>query len=374
MDPVRLAFDVGPLHGHRTGVGAAVAELHAALADHPGVEVYPYLLSFRTRPQPPARRLPLPAALAHRAWARTDHPRVDRWLSPAQVIHGTNYVVPPSEHPRVVSVYDCWFLANPSLASPTVRRAGDVMRRSVRGGATVHVSSAATADAVGELLDATRVVVVPLAPLPMPAAPAERPPGASWAASLEKQPYVLSLGTIERRKNLPALVAAFAAASTELGDATLVVAGAPGDDAAALDEAVATLPTPLRQRVHRPGPVDDDTKAWLLQHAAALAYPSLDEGFGFPILEAQTVGIPVVATSAGSIPEVAGAGAELVALGATDELAAALVRVVGDDARRDALVAAGRANLARFSWSATADALVALYRQLRDRADVGAAR
>jgi glycosyltransferase involved in cell wall biosynthesis len=208
----------------------------------------------------------------------------------------------------------------------------------------------------------------------MPAAPAERPPGASWAASLEKQPYVLSLGTIERRKNLPALVAAFAAASTELGDATLVVAGAPGDDAAALDEAVATLPTPLRQRVHRPGPVDDDTKAWLLQHAAALAYPSLDEGFGFPILEAQTVGIPVVATSAGSIPEVAGAGAELVALGATDELAAALVRVVGDDARRDALVAAGRANLARFSWSATADALVALYRQLRDRADVGAAR
>ena len=114
------------------------------------------------------------------------------------------------------------------------------------------------------------------------------------------------------------------------------------------------------------GSVDEDTKAWLLHHATALAYPSLDEGFGFPILEAQSVGVPVVATRAGSIPEIAGGGAELVSLGDVDALAGALARVVDDEDRRRELVAAGRANVARFSWSATADALVRLYRRVKE--------
>ena len=115
-----------------------------------------------------------------------------------------------------------------------------------------------------------------------------------------------------------------------------------------------------------PGVVDAATKSWLLHHAAAVAYPSLDEGFGFPILEAQAAGRPVVATCAGSIPEVAGDGAELVPVGDPDALAGALVRVLGDDDRRRSLVAAGSANVARFSWSATAANLVRLYRRLRE--------
>ncbi len=117
----------------------------------------------------------------------------------------------------------------------------------------------------------------------------------------------------------------------------------------------------------RPGPIGGDVKSWLLHHADVLAYPSLDEGFGFPILEAQTVGVPVVATRAGSIPEVAGDGAELVATGDADALAAAIGTLLDDDARRAELVAAGHRNVARFSWSATADALVAVYRRLREQ-------
>ena len=97
-----------------------------------------------------------------------------------------------------------------------------------------------------------------------------------------------------------------------------------------------------------------------------LAYPSLDEGFGFPLLEAQAAGTPVVATRVGSIPEVAGDGAELVPAGDRDALAGALTRVVTDDDRRRELVAAGTANLARFSWSSAAASMVALYRRLGD--------
>ena len=101
----------------------------------------PYVLSFRSRPTPPTRRLPLPAAVAHELWSRLDGPRLDRWLGDAEVVHGTNYVVPPTRRPAVVSVYDCWFLTHPAQAAPAVRRAGEVLRRRVRAGATVHASS-----------------------------------------------------------------------------------------------------------------------------------------------------------------------------------------------------------------------------------------
>ena len=368
MDPVRLALDVGPLHGHRTGVGVAVAAIADALATREDVELVPYVLSFRGRPEPPTRRLPLPAAVAHRLWSRVDAPRLDRWLGTAQVVHGTNYVVPPTRHPAVVSVYDCWFLMHPELAAPAVARAGAVLRRRVRAGATVHASSRTTADRVRELLGTDRIEVVHLGPPaphpPSAAGPPARP--ATWTTELAGHRFVLALGTLERRKGIAGLVAAFGAVVAARPDARLVLAGAPGDDTAAVDAAIDALAPAARTTVVRAGIVDAATKGWLLAHATALAYPSLDEGFGFPVLEAQQAGLPVVATDAGSIPEIAGAGATLVPVGDVDALAAALGRVLDDDGARAALVAAGCANLDRFSWAATAAALVDLYCRLRE--------
>jgi glycosyltransferase involved in cell wall biosynthesis len=361
MDPIRLALDVGPLHGHRTGVGRAVEQLVAAYADRPELDVVPYVTSFRARVRPPERRLPLPAGLAHRLWARTDRPRADRWLGRPDVVHGTNYIVPPAAAARVVSVYDCWFLAHRDRAAPAARRTGDVLRRSVAGGAVVHASSEATAEQVRELLATDRVHVVPLAPLPRPAV-SPRPVDA-----LGDRPFVLAIGTTERRKNVPALVSAFGCAATDLDGARLAVAGAPGDDEPAVETAVNALAPAHRSRVVRLGAVDESQKAWLLDHASTLAYPSLDEGFGFPVLEAHAAGVPVVATAAGSIPEVAGDGAELVPAGDVEALADALRRVVGDGMRRQELIEAGRENLTRFSWAATAEGLIALYRQVVGR-------
>src|SRR6185312_5510739 len=116
----------------------------------------------RARPTAGERRLPLPAALAHELWRRSDHPRVDRWVPEVDVVHGTNYVVPPSRRARLVSVYDCWFLRHPESAHRDVRRAGDVLRRAIGTGAAVHTSSQATADALGELLPGADVTVIPL--------------------------------------------------------------------------------------------------------------------------------------------------------------------------------------------------------------------
>jgi glycosyltransferase involved in cell wall biosynthesis len=359
-DLLRVAVDVGPLHGHRTGIGLATQHLVDALAAAGEVELLPYLVSYRARPEPPQRRVPVPAALAQRWWARLDGPKVDRWLGRPDVVHGTNYVVPPTRAPRLVSVYDCWFLTHTELATPDVQRAGHVLRRSVDRGAHVHASSHATAEVVRELLGTDRVTVVHLGPLDLDRTSPEPLPG------LDGCPFVVAIGTVERRKGLPGLVEAFGVVAAELPDVRLVLAGAPGDDAEAVRRSVVALPAGVRERVLVPGAVSAGEKAWLLANAEVLAYPSLDEGFGFPLLEAQAAGLPIVATAAGSIPEVAGDGASLVPVGDTDALAAALVRAVTDDEHRRSLADAGRANVERFDWARTASAFVALYRSLVD--------
>jgi hypothetical protein len=119
---VRVGFDVGPLSGPRTGIGLAVGAMRDALLRRDDVHLDDYLISFRAKPVAGERRLPLPATVALRLWARTDHPRADRWLPDVDVIHGTNYVVPPAKVRRLVSVYDCWFLRHPSEVSADARR------------------------------------------------------------------------------------------------------------------------------------------------------------------------------------------------------------------------------------------------------------
>lgn len=367
----RVAYDVGPCHGHRTGIGTAVAEIRDAFARHRSagrrgasgaeVELVPYLLSARASVGPGERRLPLPAAFAHRMWSHAGWPRLDRWLGDVDVIHGTNYVVPPSRIPRLVSVYDCWFLTHPELAGPAVARAGAVLRRGVADGAHVHTSSAATAAAVRSLLNTDRVTTVHLGPPHVPQAP-ERAP----VSGLPSGAFVATVGTRERRKNLPRLIEAFdmLTADGSGDDVALVVAGAAGDDDAATAAAVSRLGAAARRRTWLIGAVGPTTRSWLLHRASAIAYPSLDEGFGFPVLEAQTVGVPIVASRAGSIPEIGGDGVQYVDPLDPSDIARGLTRVLYDSRRRRELQSAAAANLARFSWDETVDGLARMYTSL----------
>ena len=364
--PLRVAIDVGPLHGHRTGVGTAVAGLVHALAARDDVELLPYVVSFRAALEPPQRRLPYPALLATRAWALVDVPRVDRHLTGAHVVHGTNYVVPPSRLPSIVTVYDCWFLAHPEQATTPVRLAARVLRRAVARGAVLHVSSNATATRAKELLATDAVRVIPLGP-PLPG-----PADASVPARVAGRDFVLALGTVERRKDLPTLVAAFGSIAAERPELHLVIAGAPGDDDARVASSIAALPSAVRGRVVQLGAVDEREKAGLLGAAHVLAYPSLDEGFGFPLLEAQAAGTAVVASRAGSIPEVGGDAVELFEPGDATGLAGALARVLDDDTDRARLVERGRRNVERFSWAGTAASMVELYHDVAaGSADLG---
>lgn len=357
-----VAIDAGPLLGPITGIGAAVGEMIHALEARGDVTLRPYALSFRGTLLPGMTRLPLPAAIAQHLWSRVPWPRLDHWFRPAQVVHGTNYAMGPSRLPRVVTVYDCWFLHNRSDASPVVARAGAVLRRAVASGATVHASSHATAATVRDVLSTDRVEVIHLAPLPRP--PTSAVAGRAPIAELDSVPFVLALGTLERRKNLPRLIIGFAEIAGAHPSLRLVLAGADGDDRPAIDAAMDVLPATIRTRVVRTGRIDAGTKDWLLSHASVLAYPSLDEGFGFPLLEAMQYDVPVVASSRGSIPEVAGDAAVLVDPLDASAIAGALERTIADDTLRAGLVAAGREQLTVFSWDNTARDLAALYHRL----------
>ena len=272
---MRVAFDTGPLHGPITGVGRAVE----AMAAHSTVDIVPYVLSFRAALRADTVRLPYPAALALRAWGRFDHPRPDRHLGDVALVHGTNYVVPPSRHPRLVTVYDCWALEHPGAVHRDIGLMMNAMRRAIDTGAHVHASSHATADRLRSHFPDAPITVIhlgaPTTIIPIDDATNNRAIGVP-----DDGDVIVSIGTSERRKNLPFLVSLMDDLVGVVPSARLVIAGGDGDDSAAVHATLNRLGSAARERVHVLGRVDDATIGRLYHRARVIAYPSLDEGFG----------------------------------------------------------------------------------------------
>jgi glycosyltransferase involved in cell wall biosynthesis len=175
-------------------------------------------------------------------------------------------------------------------------------------------------------------------------------------------PYVLYVGTLEPRKNLVRLVEAFARLARAGRPEDLVLAGRPGWGLEPLEEAIRG--SGVAHRVHRLGYVDRPDLAPLLTGAEVLAYPSLEEGFGFPPLEAMACGTPVVAADGSSLAENLAGAAELVPPEDVDALAAALDRLLTDPEVRERRRRQGLERAARFTWERTAAETVACYRDL----------
>ena len=360
---MRVGFDVGPLHGPMTGIGRAVDGIARGFDEsNPLVHLVPYVLSFRAKLRPGTVRLPYPAALALRAWSHLDVPRPDRHLTNIDLIHGTNYVVPPSRRPRLVSVYDCWALDNESVVHPDVRSMMNVLRRAVATGAHIHASSHATADAVRRHFPGAPVSVVHLGSPDI-----VEPTGRSIDDVPTDSRFVLVLGTIESRKNVPFLVGCMDSVMRELGDVRLVIAGGFGDDIENLRRAIERTPIGVRERIHVLGRVDGVVANDLLHRASVFAYPSLDEGFGFPLLEAMGARTPIVASAAGSIPEVAGDAARLCPTSDRDSWVSALTEVLQNHDIRSQMIATGTRQRERFDWSSTSRGLTDLYSSLVER-------
>ena len=177
-----------------------------------------------------------------------------------------------------------------------------------------------------------------------------------------RTPYVLSAGSFARHKNMPRLIDAFGRLATRRPDVSLVLIGSasrPDSIAHMARLREQTRATGLAERIRFTGFVSETDLAGLYGGASVFVLPSLFEGFGLPVLEAQHFGCPVVCSSAASLPEVAGDGARLVDPRDSAALASAIEQVIADDAERKRLVDLGRANLTRWTWEAAARDVVA---------------
>jgi glycosyltransferase involved in cell wall biosynthesis len=232
--------------------------------------------------------------------------------------------------------------------------------RSCRWATRIAADSAFSADeAVRRTrVPASRVSVVHLAgrPVVVPELAAAREAVARYGV---REPYLLSVATVFHHKNLPRLLEAYARARPALGGRKLVLVGRLAARSADLRGQIERLG--LAEQVIQTGWVEDEDLPALYRAADFYVFPSLYEGFGLPMLEAAACGVPVVASRAGSLPEIGGDAAVYFDPLSVDDMAATLVRVAGSPELRAQLAERGPLRAAQFSWERTASQMLELF-------------
>ena len=326
---IRVGLDVTPLALTRAGTARYVHGLLGELDARPDVDVE--RLGF-------GRTGRAASVVRDTAWYLATLPREARRRE-LGVLHCTTFRAPlRSRVPVVVTVHDLALLRQPRLFTPWVRLYGaTALRRVVRAAARVIAVSEFTAREVVALcgVPEERVRVVPNG-----AGQPFVPDGPAAEGD-----YVLAVATLEPRKNLPRL----AEATRRLG-VELRVVGARGWGGVELGDGVRWLGEP-----------EDEEVARLYRGALCVAYPSLYEGFGLPVLEALRCGAPVVTSAGTAMEEVADGAAELVDPLDPASIADGIERAI---AQRVELARRGPARAARFTWAAAAESTVAVYREL----------
>lgn len=366
----RVLVDATAVPADRGGVGRYVDGLVGAL-DAMGADLA--LVCQRSdaerygRLAPSAAVVPAPVAVAHRparlAWEQTGLPLVAKQVA-ADVVHAPHYTMPlRSGRPVVVTLHDATFFTDPELHTSikgTFFRSAT--RTSLRRSTRCIVPSRATRDELVRVLDAdpaTLDVALHGVDREVFHAPSEAERDrVRRRLGLNGSTYVAFLATLEPRKNVPALVRGWVQACRDRPDPpALVLAGGAGWDDR-VDGVLADVPAPLR--VLRPGYLPFSDLRGYLGGAVVVAYPSLGEGFGLPVLEAMACGSPVLTTRRLSLPEV---GGDAVAYTATDAdaVGAALAGLLDDPAERDRLAAAGLARAQGFTWQACAEVHLETY-------------
>lgn len=369
---MRAVIDARPaLDPRRTGVGHYTQQLirHLPHAD-PDSEYVAWYLHARGLLRPRSffagvkapnlseKAARFPARVFGPMSSRLGVPRVE-WSAEFDVLLATNFLPPATRSPGVVMVvHDLAYERLPETAPHMDDRWRRRFDGWLRRAAGVLVPSNSTKR---DLLDAhpideDKVHVTPLGVDMAAFAPA--PPEAVDAVRRKygiDQPYALFVGGLEPRKNLEALVRAFAMTAP---GTRLVIAGGPvrWDPRASdrLEASVADLESAARARIVRTGYVSDREKVALMTGAELLAYPSLYEGFGFPVLEGFAAGLPVLTSNVSSLPEVAGDAAVAVDPHDLEAIAAGIEQLFGDADLRAMLSAAGLTRASRFTWEATA--------------------
>ena len=361
---MRILVDYRPALRARTGVGEYTHQLIRAYTSAYADEVSVFVSSWKDRPAPDLsqslgatvvdRRVPV--RLLNYLWHRAEWPPVEAMAGNYDVVHSSHPLLMPARRAaQVITIHDLFFLSPSSRThreirrdyaalAPTHARRADAIVTSTEYGRRLVV------DTFG--VGADRVYVCP------PGAPSWRELGSTPRAP--RDGCILFVGTLEPRKNVGALLDAYALLVANGRSAPpLVLAGGTTPESA---EWLRRLERPpLAGRARYLGYIADTERERVYASARVLVIPSLDEGFGLPALEAMSAGVPVIASRRGSLPEVVGSGGLLVEPDDIEGLAAAIDRILCDS---QAAMEWGRAGLARaraFTWPAAAATLRRAY-------------
>jgi len=309
----------------------------------------------------------VPVAVLNFAWHRLGWPTAERLMNRRfDVTHSLHpLLLPASDAAQVITIHDLNFLDHPDRTRAEIRRdypalAAEHARRADR----IVVQSRFTATEVERRLNvsATKIDVCP------PGAPDWTPRAAAPADG-----YVLFFGTLEPRKNLGGLLDAYERLiQSRRGDVPeLLIAGKPLPGSQASLERISR--PPLQGMARHIGYVDPANRRSLYEGARLLVQPSFEEGFGIPVLEAMTVGVPVVAAARGALPEVLGDAGPLIDPENPDELAVAIARIIDNPDVAATAAERGLQRSRRFNWLETARRVYAGYARAIEHRRCGSA-
>jgi len=357
---MRIAVDARPFEERPTGAGRVLEGLLAAwrrlfpddsflLVSPRAIRIPAALAGDPALGTGPASGLPGTLWLQLRAAAESRRGGADLFL-------GSLAIVPVvSAFPSVALVHDLTPLLFPEWHSPRNRLGfTPLLRAAVRRARRIATVSAATREDLVRACPsaASKTVVVPNGLVPPPPVPPGPPPN-------DGRPYILFLGTLEPRKNVPRLVEAMESLwDCRPGFPDLLLAGGPGWGLPGFEARLAA--SRHAARIRRVGYVDAVERTRLLRQARLLAYPSLYEGFGLPPLEAMAEGTPVVGSSSSSLPEVIGDAGLLPDPASVPAIAAALEKANDDEPWRRAARERGLERAKAFTWTASAEKMRAL--------------
>jgi glycosyltransferase involved in cell wall biosynthesis len=381
---VRVLIDYRPALRERSGVGENTHQLVKALLGSGSgntsardLDLTLFSSSWKDRLRPPPDLTGaavvdcrVPVRVLNFAWQRLGWP-------PAEMLAGGRYDIVHSPHPllmpsraaaQVITIHDLNFLAHPERTRAEIRRDYPALARAHAHRAdAVIVPSEYTAGEVERLFGIPRERLAVCSPGAPAWAPRRQAPA---------EGYVLFFGTLEPRKNVGGLLDAYEQLiagppraghdrNNEPRVPELVLAGGASDAAKPWLDRISQ--PPLQGFVRHIGYVDADDRRALYEGARVLVQPSFDEGFGMPVLEAMSVGVPVVASKRGSLPEVLGGAGLLVDPDRPADIADAIARMLHEDGLAAACAQRGIARASAFRWDETADRVRTTYRTAIER-------
>ena len=277
------------------------------------------------------------------------------------LVHSLGYVGPiASSKPQVVSVHDVNYLGHSGRRTPVGRRAFQffVEKTVKRASHVITISKFSRGEIMRHLgVPEDRVSVVYCAAR-------ERPVDATGAGHESEvvknvtQPFMMAFSSLSAHKNIARLIAAFARISSEVPHSLVLIGHMPEKSAAIRAE----LERAGDNRIHFTGFIPDEDVDALMRRASLFVFPSLYEGFGLPILDAQKAGVPIACSNVAALPEVAGEGAILFDPLSVDDMAQKLRRSLLDADLRETLSEKGRANVQKFSWDTAAQETMDIYK------------